>query len=114
MVERVDAEYGHDPVERLHLLLRQVRRGEHREGLQVVQLSGARQYVAEQQYAQVHRADPVVDDRQMDADAHEVAVRRGKLHEVARAGVSDTQHAAEASRGDLRYGGSRQMKPIGP
>lgn len=60
---RVDAEYGHDPVERLNLLLRQVRCGEHRQGLQAVQLSGAREYVAEQQHAQVHRADPVVDDR---------------------------------------------------
>jgi hypothetical protein len=47
----------------------------------------------------------------MDADAQEVAVCGGNFHEAAGVGVGDTQHAAEASRENLRYAGSRQMKP---
>lgn len=99
---RVDAENGHGAIERLALLMRQVRCDEDREGLQTTQLRGTRQYVTDQGRPQVHRVDPGADGRQVDTDAQQVAVSGRNLHEAAGPGVGNAQHDAKASPENLR------------
>ena len=108
---RVDAESGHGAIKRPGPLVRQIRRGEERAGLQTVQLRCARQYVTYQEHPQVPQADPGVAGRQVDADAQQMTAYGGNLHEVAGTGVDDTQHDAEASRGNRRHRGGPDRAP---
>ncbi|MFE1546954.1 hypothetical protein [Streptomyces sp. NPDC058718] len=111
---RVDAKSGHGAIKHLGPLVRQVRHGEERAGLQAVELRCARQCVTYQERPQVRHADPGVAGRQVDADAQQMAADGGNLHEVAGTGVDDTQHAAEGSRGNPRHrGGPDQALGIG-
>lgn len=62
-----------------------------------MQLRSACQYVTDQGRPHMHRADPGVDDRQVDADAQQVAVCGGDLHEAAGASVGDTQRGPQVA-----------------
>lgn len=109
----MDAEHRHHPVQGPGPVVRQLRGGEDRDDLEAVQFGGACQHVADQGDAQVHGAEPGAgvraraDVRQVDAAAQQAAWGGGDFHEVAGAGVGDTQHDAEASRGGLLCVGTR-------